>query len=304
MKIYYKSKIAKLFTLIDGYKTIMLFGAVFTERDSISLRAEYHEEAHCNQYHTLFDFGMFVSLLTIGLCLLFGNIGWWMLWLSLIPIFLYYSWYLIEYLIRLCIYRNHDKAYHNIVFEREAFDLEKYWNKHDVLRKESEGFSFLGYYRKEYFMSRRRYFEEQRSGNEAIYHCVEIDTDHDTYFEVLDLMSKDESDTVSPDKVNNVLNQLRQGSCFNIHTQSIVSFEVIEKRSNAIFIKFNPTPAPSKQHGIIYRFQINNKKYVFMFSNNYDGKRDLIQNADEDVDCMTYAKDTSLYSNNSFFVFV
>ena len=35
-------------------------------------------------------------------------------------------------------------------------------------------------------MSRRRYFEEQRSGNEAIYHCVEIDTDHDTYFEVLD----------------------------------------------------------------------------------------------------------------------
>ena len=105
-------------------------------------------------------------------------------------------------------------------------------------------------------MSRRRYFEEQRSGNEAIYHCVEIDTDHDSYFEVLDLMSKDESDTVSPDKVNNVLNQLRQGSCFNIHTQSIVSFEVIKRRSNAIFIKFNPTPAPSEQHGIIYRLSL------------------------------------------------
>lgn len=29
-------------------------------------------------------------------------------------------------------------------------------------------------------MSRRRYFEEQRSGNGAIYHCVEIDTDHDS----------------------------------------------------------------------------------------------------------------------------
>lgn len=89
-----------------------------------------------------------------------------------------------------------------------------------------------------------------------------------------------------------------------IHAQSTVSFEVIEKRSNAIFIKFNPTPAPSEQHGVIYRFQINNKKYVFMFSNNYDGKSDLIQNADEDVDCMTYAQDTSLYSNDSFFVFV
>lgn len=59
-------------------------------------------------------------------------------------------------------------------------------------------------------MSRRRYFEEQRFGNGAIYHCVEIDTDHDNRFEVLDLMSKDESDTISPDKVNNVLNQLRQ----------------------------------------------------------------------------------------------
>lgn len=149
-------------------------------------------------------------------------------------------------------------------------------------------------------MSRRRYFEEQRSGNGAIYHCVEIDTDHDTYFEVLDLMSKDESDTVSPDKVNNVLNQLRQGSCFNIHTQSIVSFEVIEKRSNAIFIKFNPTPAPSEQHGIIYRFQINNRKYVFMFSNNYDGKRNLIQNADEDVDCMTKDGGYSQFMSSSY----
>lgn len=58
-------------------------------------------------------------------------------------------------------------------------------------------------------MSRRRYFEEQRSGNGAIYHCVEIDTDHDNRFEV-----------------------------------------------------------------------------------------------DEDVDCMTYSKDTSLYFNDSFFVFV
>lgn len=214
MKIYYNSKIAKLFTFIDGYKTIMLFGAVFTERDSISLRTEYHEEAHCNQYHTLFYFGMFISLLTIGLCLLFGNAGWWMLWLSLIPIFLYYTWYLIEYLIRLCIYRDHDKAYHNIVFEREAFDLEKYWNKHDVLRKESEGFSFLGYYR------------------------------------------------------------------------------------------FDHYPAPSEQQGIIYKFQINDQRYVFMFSNRYDGMRDLINNADEDVDCVTSATESSIYNNDYFYIFV
>lgn len=226
MKIYYNSKIAKLFTFIDGYKTIMLFGAVFTERDSISLRTEYHEEAHCNQYHTLFYFGMFISLLTIGLCLLFGNAGWWMLWLSLIPIFLYYTWYLIEYLIRLCIYRDHDKAYHNIVFEREAFDLD----------------------------------------------------------------------------------QLREGTAFNIHTQSPVSFSFSSTSTGyepmAIWIRFDHYPAPSEQQGIIYKFQINDQRYVFMFSNRYDGMRDLINNADEDVDCVTSATESSIYHNDSFYIFV
>jgi hypothetical protein len=35
-------------------------------------------------------------------------------------------------------------------------------------------------------MSRRRYFEEYRSGNEAIYHCVEIDTDHEELYSYKD----------------------------------------------------------------------------------------------------------------------
>lgn len=156
-------------------------------------------------------------------------------------------------------------------------------------------------------MSRRRYFEEQRSGNGAIYHCVEIDTDHDNRFEVLDLMSKDESDTISPDKVNNVLNQLRQGSCFNIHTQSTVSFSFSSTSTGyepmSIWIRFDPYPA-SEQQGIIYKFQINNQKYVFMFSNRYDGMRDLINNADEDVDCITSATESSIYHNDSFYIFV
>lgn len=33
----------------------------------------------------------------------------------------FYLWYLIEYLIKLIIYRSHDKAYRNISFEREAY---------------------------------------------------------------------------------------------------------------------------------------------------------------------------------------
>ena len=151
MKIYYNSKIAKLFTFIDGYKTIMLFGAVFTERDAISLKAEYHEGTHCNQYQALFATGFRIISIIALVSGLNGHAGWWMLWLLTIPVFLYYVWYLVEYLIRLCIYRNHKKAYHNIVFEREAFDLENDWNKPGIFRRESEGFSFLKYYRKEYY---------------------------------------------------------------------------------------------------------------------------------------------------------
>lgn len=157
-------------------------------------------------------------------------------------------------------------------------------------------------------MSRRRYFEEQRSGGGAIYHYVETEIESGDRLRLFDLMNKIESSTISQDKINSVLNNLREGTAFNIHTQSSVSFSLSKSNTGyepmAIWIKFEPYPAPSEQHGVIYRFKINNKKYVFMFSNNYDGKSDLIQNADEDVDCMTYAQDTSLYSNDSFFVFV
>jgi hypothetical protein len=33
----------------------------------------------------------------------------------------FYLWYLVEYLLKLIIYREHDKAYHSISFEREAY---------------------------------------------------------------------------------------------------------------------------------------------------------------------------------------
>lgn len=91
-------------------------------------------------------------------------------------------------------------------------------------------------------MSRRRYFEEQRSGNGAIYHCVKTE--------------------IEPgDKIR----------LFNL--------------------------------GIIYKFQINDQRYVFMFSNRYDGMRDFINNADEDVDCITSATESSIYHNDSFYIF-
>lgn len=157
-------------------------------------------------------------------------------------------------------------------------------------------------------MSRRRYFEEQRSGGGAIYHYVETEIESGDRLKLFYLMNKIESSTISQDKINSVLNQLREGTAFNIHTQSSVSFSFSKSNTGyepmAIWIIFDPYPAPSEQQSIIYKFQINDQRYVFMFSNRYDGMRDLVNNADEDVDCITSAKESSIYSNDSFYIFV
>lgn len=157
-------------------------------------------------------------------------------------------------------------------------------------------------------MSRRRYFEEQRSGGGAIYHYVETEIESGDRLRLFDLMNKIESSTISQDKINSVLNQLREGTAFNIHAQSSVSFSFSKSNTGyepmGIWIRFDPYPAPSEKQSIIYKFQINDQKYVFMFSNRYDGMRDFVNNADEDVDCITSAKESSIYHNDSFFVFV
>lgn len=109
-------------------------------------------------------------------------------------------------------------------------------------------------------MSRRRYFEEQRSGNGAIYHCVKTEIEPGDRIRLFDLMNKIKSDTISQDKINSVLNQLREGTAFNIHTQSPVSFSFSSTSTGyepmTIWIRFDPYPA-SEQQGIIYKFQIN-----------------------------------------------
>lgn len=156
-------------------------------------------------------------------------------------------------------------------------------------------------------MSRRRYFEEQRSGGGAIYHYVETEIESGDRLRLFDLMNKIESSTISQDKINSVLNQLGEGTAFNIHTQSSVSFSFSKSNTGyepmSIRITFDPYP-PSEKQSIIYKFQINDQKYVFMFSNRYDGMRDFVNNADEDVDCITSAKESSIYHNDSFFVFI
>lgn len=157
-------------------------------------------------------------------------------------------------------------------------------------------------------MGRRRYFEERRSGNRAIYHCVKTEIEPGDKIRLFNLMNKVKSDTISQDKINSVLNQLREGTAFNIHTQSPVSFSLSGGGAGyepmPIRIRFDPYPAPSEQQSIIYKFQINDQRCVFMFSNRYDGMRDFVNNVDEDVDCITSAKESSIYHNDSFYIYM
>lgn len=78
-----------------GFKCINLFGILFCRKQLNTIDIN-HESIHTKQ-------------------------GWELLWIG------FYLWYMIEYLIRLIIYRDSHTAYRNISFEREA-----YFNQSDL----------------------------------------------------------------------------------------------------------------------------------------------------------------------------
>ena len=151
MKIFYNSKIAKFFTFLPRFKTISLFGMVFTEKESLSEKKICHETVHASQYLDLFVAGLMTAAFSYGIwiglteehCLS-------MLWLLLIPVFLFYAWYLVEYFIRLIINavkgvnNPSHTAYRSIAFEQEARDLECCCTEEE---DGTEPFSFLKYYK-------------------------------------------------------------------------------------------------------------------------------------------------------------
>lgn len=104
--IFCNSRLARLI-LFDGYSTVMLFGFILTKQASLSEQTVRHETIHVRQW--LECMLLAVPLMTESL------------WLAFTAPFIYYIWYLAEYLVRLLIMRNPGKAYRNIVFEREAY---------------------------------------------------------------------------------------------------------------------------------------------------------------------------------------
>ena len=55
----------------------------------------------------------------------------------------FYLWYVLEWLIRLAIYRNAREAYRNVSFEREAYDMQN--NFGYIIDKERKPYAFLKY---------------------------------------------------------------------------------------------------------------------------------------------------------------
>lgn len=129
MKVFYNSKIAKAFTFIEGFSTIMLFGAVFTEKESLNGKVLKHEETHCRQYVDCFAMGLSLAVLLMFLLFAVGVSSWNMLWLLTLPVLLFYVIYGIEYVINLFRGYSSKEAYKNIGFEKQAVWCADTWNK-------------------------------------------------------------------------------------------------------------------------------------------------------------------------------
>lgn len=119
MKIFYNSTLAKWLTPVKDVATIMLFGAVFTEAESLPYRSRRHEHTHVLQYKDFLMLGLFIDIVAAFILFACNIVSWWMLLLLLIPLLLFYVVYGVEYLWKLHIYGK--DTYQNVSFEREAY---------------------------------------------------------------------------------------------------------------------------------------------------------------------------------------
>lgn len=147
-KVFYNSKLAKLL-LFSGYSTVMLFGFIFTKKDSLMPSTLRHEMIHVEQYKEcltafIFPFALFA---------VFNNF-WWILIYPLMYYIMYGVEWLISFIYNVCknifikeklsLSEINNKVYHTLAFEMEAYDNE---GKEDYLETR-KGFAFIKYYGK------------------------------------------------------------------------------------------------------------------------------------------------------------
>ena len=96
-----------------GYSAVTIWPIVFVRRGAwYSHNTDRHERIHGRQQIEMLLVGIVLAAVLAAV-----GCGWWSLWA--LPLF--YLCYGVEYLIRLAITRDHDRAYRSISFEQEAY---------------------------------------------------------------------------------------------------------------------------------------------------------------------------------------
>lgn len=124
--ITYKNKTFynTIFPPPSGYKSIMLFGFVFThtsEEDWTEANERHERGIHVPQYIDCLILGGGIAIIILVTLLLCNIKSWWLCSLITIPLFLYYIWYCLDFFIQLIKLKTWKKAYKNIIFERQAY---------------------------------------------------------------------------------------------------------------------------------------------------------------------------------------
>ena len=104
-----------------GFTAINLFGVVFVRKEILPQHNISIRDWEKMLNHELIHTAQMKELLYVSFYLLYG----------------------IEWLIRLAMYRNARKAYRNISFEREAYDMQD--NFHYIIDEERKPYAFLKY---------------------------------------------------------------------------------------------------------------------------------------------------------------
>lgn len=118
-RFYYQSWIAKTLLAFSACHTITIGPFVFSKlpKEEITQSVRNHETCHSCQWTETAGIAACVVLI---LQLIFDISPLW----YIVAALTFYIWYVIEWLVRLCIYWNFKIAYRAVSFEREAYSNE------------------------------------------------------------------------------------------------------------------------------------------------------------------------------------
>lgn len=123
--IFYSNPIARILTCLTDTNTIMFFGFILTEAEKLSMETLAHERTHRIQWLLTAAISGIITILAAIVLVVAGQSGWWMLSLIAVPICAWYLIYCLEWLVRLALCWDRQKAYEEISWEVQANNIER-----------------------------------------------------------------------------------------------------------------------------------------------------------------------------------